>query len=716
MQGTVFRAIRVEDGREVALKIQNPASGLLPGEQPRAGHESDILQRFDHPGIVRVLDVTRSTDGRSCLVLEWHPKGSLKQAELGLGGQLLPTLASLEVFARAFAQSLEVAHAAEIVHHDLEPSNVLLNEALQPVLTDFGLAREVPAVAHDGTVSMESSGVFRGNFRYAAPEQFDSNRRLHGPPMDLYAMGVILYQCLTGVLPVEVSEDAPKAYHDKIQASPLRPSQVLAAQGRRVPRADRGALKSWDLILMGLLQPSLDARYPTARAFLDDLHELARGQTPLRAHAERPSRSRGASVLLLVFALPLSVWWWLGSQQPTDEERSVRAMVAATLDRFDGMSAETQEALASEYLTLAYPLLSGDRLLARLHGRRASALETMGRGEEARADVEAMREILDGLVADLDMDGPQEDVELWRLHALSRVRLGDVAQHDRGVQDRFERYARALQFLEILADKHPQHSGVLDDLFWAYVRLADLHLDQVILDRPDDGSLEAAHRYLERAHLARFHVLMLSRRFPSESTRLTPIDTQLLHTEIKRLAKTKNWTQHAKKLTDLLEAARSRARADPLHPQAYAAWIGALLGNLARAWEAEDLPRAQALQEELEAALAQEERPANRPAWVEQAPLRAQAYRWMATYPDAPGQIGVAAEQALAAVVTPTGAGRELRMDLLLVAAACALATDDLAASEARALEAAGLAEAHGYERHALDARNLLDRIAQASD
>lgn len=716
MLGTVFRAIRVADGCEVALKIQNSRGGFLPGKQARSGHESDILQKFNHPGIVRVLDVTQSTDGRSCLVLEWHPQGSLKHAELGLGGQLLPTLASLEVFARAFAQSLEVAHAAEVVHHDLKPSNVLLNEALQPVLTDFGLAREIPAVAHDGTVSMESSGVFRGNFRYAAPEQFDSNRRLHGPPMDLYAMGVILYQCLTGVLPVEVSEDAPKAYHDKIQASPPRPSEVLALQGRRVPRADRGTLKSWDLVLMGLLAPSLEARYPTARAFLDDLDELARGQTPLRTRAERPARRHGAAALLVVLAVTLSIWWWLVSQQPPAEERTVHNMVAATLDRFNGMSAETQEALASEYLTLAGPLLIDDRLLARLHGGRASALESMGRGEDARADVESMRAILDALVADLDMNGPQEDVELWRLHALSRVRLGDVAQYDRGVQERFDRYVRALQFLEILASKHPQHIGVQDDLFWAYVRLADLHLDRVFHFTPEDGSLEAAHGYLAQARGARDRVLDLSRDAPQEAERLTPIDTQLLRTEIKRLAKTKSWTAHAKRLSGLLDAARSRARARPRDPQAYAAWIGALLGNLARAWEANNLLRARSLEEELEAALGQEERPVLQPVWVEYAPLRAQAFAWMATHQDDPASVGVAVDQALTEVATPSGPNRELRLDLLLVASACALATDDLAASEARAREAAGIADAHGYERHALDARTLLDRIAQARD
>jgi serine/threonine protein kinase/formylglycine-generating enzyme required for sulfatase activity len=278
--GVIYKARHLRLGRVVALKMILAGAHAQSEELRRFRIEASAVGRLAHPGIVGVYDVGEH-EGLPYLSLELVEGGSLKQL---LGGVPQPPRESARLVEQ-LARAVQHAHEAGIVHRDLKPANVLLvgqaaslslGDAGQagslsyvPKITDFGLAKLLTDGPADGPTQ---SGAVVGTPGYMAPEQAAGNQRQVGPAVDVYALGAILYECLTGRPPFHAAttlDTLMQVMHDEpVSISSLQP---------RVPR---------DLatIAMRCLEKQPAKRYSSARDLADDLSRFLDGRA---IHARR---------------------------------------------------------------------------------------------------------------------------------------------------------------------------------------------------------------------------------------------------------------------------------------------------------------------------------------------------------------------------------------------------------------------------------------------
>jgi eukaryotic-like serine/threonine-protein kinase len=183
--GTVHRGRDLVDGHTVAIKILDPTASGTDAE--RFAREAEILRSLDHPALVRYVD-HGETDRHRFLVMEWLD-GETLEARLSKTGL---TAAEALVVARELAEALAVVHAHGLIHRDLKPSNVILLPAGGLKLIDFGIARQ----QHEAN-GLTRTGSMVGTPAYMSPEQALGKREM-SPAADLFALGCVLYEALTG--------------------------------------------------------------------------------------------------------------------------------------------------------------------------------------------------------------------------------------------------------------------------------------------------------------------------------------------------------------------------------------------------------------------------------------------------------------------------------------------------------------------------------------
>jgi serine/threonine protein kinase len=270
--GVVYRAWEPKLARTVALKIV--PSGPMTGsrERKRWLSEARCVTRVCHPNIVQIHDAGEA-DGWLYLVLEFVPGGSLKERL----HRPVPPRAVAELM-RQVAAAITAVHTAGLLHLDLKPSNILLDSALDatwqdasPKVADFGIARPLA----DLDASSTSLAGPWGTPTYMAPEQIATDRAALGPATDVYALGAILYQLLTGRPPFLAA--SPIEIFDQIRnAEPASPRSLNPS----VPR-------DLDTIALRCLHKDSRKRYPSAEALADDLNRFLEGR-PIKARAVSP--------------------------------------------------------------------------------------------------------------------------------------------------------------------------------------------------------------------------------------------------------------------------------------------------------------------------------------------------------------------------------------------------------------------------------------------
>ena len=191
--GVVYKARHLALNRTVALKMLLSGAHAEPDDLLRFQVEVEAIAALRHPNIVHVYEVGKH-DGLSYFALEYAEGGSLAQ-KLAAGpladndaARLLETL----------AHAVSHAHDHGILHRDLKPANILLDADGTPKITDFGLARRL-----QGGPNLTQSGAILGTPSYMAPEQVSGSTRSLGPAVDVYALGAILYELLTGRPPFQ---------------------------------------------------------------------------------------------------------------------------------------------------------------------------------------------------------------------------------------------------------------------------------------------------------------------------------------------------------------------------------------------------------------------------------------------------------------------------------------------------------------------------------
>src|SRR5262249_15260892 len=260
--GVVYKARHLALKRTVALKML-AAGHPHPGEWARFRAEAEAVARLQHPNIVQIHEIGEAA-GRPFFALEYVAGGSLAER---LAGQPLPPRDAARLVA-ALAEAMHMAHSRNLVHRDLKPGNVLLaGEAdtpvgqCQPKVTDFGLVRQL-----DADSGQTVDGVVMGTPSYMAPEQAEGRARSAGPAADVYALGAILYECLTGRPPFEGA--TPLETLEQVRSrEPAAPSSL----NRQVPR-------DLETICLKCLHKSPERRYSSARELADDLGRFVRGE------------------------------------------------------------------------------------------------------------------------------------------------------------------------------------------------------------------------------------------------------------------------------------------------------------------------------------------------------------------------------------------------------------------------------------------------------
>lgn len=313
--GVVFKARQVELDRIVAIKM------LLGGKMASVEHlrrfraEARAAANLHHPGVVRIFHVG-SHRGQPFFAMEFIEGEPLDRR---LQRAPFSPRESAALIAR-IADAVAHLHGRGVIHRDLKPSNILLDADDSPYVTDLGLAK---ALMDDSTET--ATGLILGTPCYMAPEQAAGHRGSIGPLSDVYSLGALLYEMLTGRPPF--FEDTPmETVMQVIQGEPLGPRQI----SKNIPR-------QLELICLKCLSKTPQQRYASAEELRDDLSRYLRGETvqakppnlyqgTLRAIRRRPALSARWGVLG-VFLVVESVNYRLGGVPP-DFHRTVLFLMA----------------------------------------------------------------------------------------------------------------------------------------------------------------------------------------------------------------------------------------------------------------------------------------------------------------------------------------------------------------------------------------------------
>ena len=258
--GEVYRAHHAAIGRDVAIKLIKPEFASRPEFVARFNLEAALIGRLEHPYIVPLYDYWQDDTG-AYLVMRWMPGGSLRDSLK----RAVPGLEQVDRWLGQIAQALAAAHRAGVVHRDIKPDNILLDNDGNAYLADFGIAKDLAVSA---TISSQNPITPL----YAAPEQFGSDPVM--PATDIYSLGITLYEMLVGKPPFEgtltqivyahLHEGVPSVR--LIQADlPASIDHVLARATAKLPE-DRyiDALSLQDALRQAITRPHIQMAVPPA--------------------------------------------------------------------------------------------------------------------------------------------------------------------------------------------------------------------------------------------------------------------------------------------------------------------------------------------------------------------------------------------------------------------------------------------------------------------
>jgi WD40 repeat protein len=288
--GVVYKARQIGLNRLVALKVILDGTHASAPDLHRFRTEAEAIARLQHPHIVQIHEIGEH-EGRPFFSLEFCPGGSLDKK---LAGNPLTAHEAARLVA-LLAQAMHTAHEAGVVHCDLKPANVLLAEDGTPKVTDFGLAKKLGDAA-----GQTQSGHILGTPSYMAPEQAAGTSKLIGPTTDVYALGAILYDCLTGRPPFRA-------------ASVLETlTQVIADEPAPPTRLNPGTPRDLETICLKCLQKDPKKRYGSAAELAEELERFQKGE-PIRARPVGPAERgwrwcrRNPAVAASLFTVALSL-------------------------------------------------------------------------------------------------------------------------------------------------------------------------------------------------------------------------------------------------------------------------------------------------------------------------------------------------------------------------------------------------------------------------
>ncbi|MEC9373510.1 MAG: serine/threonine-protein kinase, partial [Planctomycetota bacterium] len=273
-QGVVFRARQTATHREVAVKMLLQGAFATSEQRKRFEREVELAARLRHPGLVTIFESGRATDGRLYVAMQlvngetldlWLSRPERRVVEQGR----LAIDRILALFAR-IAEAVAYAHQRGVIHRDLKPANIIVDDEGNPVILDFGIAR----AEGDNDLATTRTGEFIGTFLYAAPEQIAGSSDHIDTRIDVYALGVMLYEALCKRRPHAFAGSFAETIRSITETDPAPPSSLVRI-------IDRDA----ETITLTALARDPDRRYQSAGAFAEDLRRRLEGQ-PIQARRD----------------------------------------------------------------------------------------------------------------------------------------------------------------------------------------------------------------------------------------------------------------------------------------------------------------------------------------------------------------------------------------------------------------------------------------------
>jgi tetratricopeptide (TPR) repeat protein len=480
--GVVYKARHQSLDRLVAIKMLAQSRGSAADHQ-RMLTEAQAAARMHHPHIVQIFEIG-ALNGEPYLVLEYMARGSLAAQ---LAGQPQPLRAAAQL-AALLARAVHCANQQGILHRDLKPANVLLRDAdaapagghwldgFVAKIADFGLAKRL-----DHATGQTASDTIVGTPSYMAPEQAQRSHAALGPAVDVYGLGAILYELLTGRPPFR-AETAMDTLVQVIHTDPVAPSRLRP-----------GLPRDLETICLKCLHKEPARRYAGADALADDLQRYCAGQPILARPPSWIERSWRwcwrnpalaamwtALLLVVVAAFGLVTWQW------QEADWSFHRAEQETQDKETALG-DKQLALADAEENFAKALEAVDKMLARVAGEQ---LEFAPRMDPVR--LELAQEAL--AFYQWFLRKKPGDVRIRREVGLAHLRVAQLLRLMVRLADAERAFAQAVAAHESLVGDYPGAANHLRDLTRTVYDLG-------LLERQRGRAVEAEQQFARAVRL-----------------------------------------------------------------------------------------------------------------------------------------------------------------------------------------------------------------------
>ncbi len=364
-QGVVYQAIETATKRKVAIKLLLHGQYASASDRKRFEREIGLAANLRHPNIIAIFHSGETHDGRPYFVMDYVRNRPLNEY---VRDQKLTLEQVLRLFA-TICEAVNYAHQRGVIHRDLKPSNILVDTEGQPRVLDFGLAK---TLAGGDASLMSITGQVMGTPAYMSPEQARGNPDELDTRTDLYSLGVVLYELLTGCFPYPVTGQLAEVLHHITDTPPTPPTRSwtvgggVAARGTRRVRAGRCPIDDEvQTIILRLLSKERSRRYQSASELAGDIRHYLAGE-PIQAkrdsgwyvlkkaiHRQRFKLGTVAAFILVVLVAASAYSYRVGAER--------EARLAAQQQLLDERAAHLED---REQLTRTLVALGGERGLS----------------------------------------------------------------------------------------------------------------------------------------------------------------------------------------------------------------------------------------------------------------------------------------------------------------------------------------------------------------